>query len=551
MQLSFEYLPADLFGLGRAQRAALAGSTTESGRSSTSIGWSVPRRLDAIPFQHDRFALDERAQLVEAWEAAIAPLEPHVAVLDALRSLREPGASIVIATHRPCLLGGPLHGVYQAIHSVRLARVLSERWKRPVVPVAWNDADDCDAEATQQLTFVNENLDLRRVSLPGMTPERSPLSRLALDPARHHLGPITELVRELLPRTSYREDALNMFLPRVGESLARAYSRSMTALLGHLGLVLIEPDWLREDLSRALARLIADDPAPALSNGAHRLRALDDAVTLDPTREPLAYRLAEEELQPLRSGGDGFRYDGEAGSRTPSELAAEILQEPDAWCAGALLLPLIQDLVLPVAVRVGGWEEWVRLAGVLELREVRDLPAPPFVPRASCTLIDGPCATALTRLGLTVREWIAGGGRDPGTDGDQPDLAAHLRDIAGRAARELLDTRAALARLDPGLAGQLKRTAGDLRGLVEKLATRAGRVHRNRSGTHRRNERRVRSHILPRGLPQEQVLGVLPFVAQFGPDWIERLLEELDPIPLEHLVVRLDGDRPAASAPPD
>ena len=41
----------------------------------------------------------------------------------------------------------------------------------------------------------------------------------------------------------------------------------MTSLLGHLGLIVVEPDWIREEMSRALASLCEHDPVAALRAG--------------------------------------------------------------------------------------------------------------------------------------------------------------------------------------------------------------------------------------------------------------------------------------------
>ena len=47
---------------------------------------------------------------------------------------------------------------------------------------------------------------------------------------------------------------------------------------------------------------------------------------------------------------------------------------------------------------------------------------------------------------------------------------------------------------------------------------------------------------MPRGLPQERVLGPLPWIARFGTEWIHELAREQDPLALEHLVLHLGAD---------
>ena len=99
--------------------------------------------------------------------------------------------------------------------------------------------------------------------------------------------------------------------------------------------------------------------------------------------------------------------------------------------------------------------------------------------------------------------------------------------------------RADLAALDRGLATQLQRSAEKVRAAIDKLAQKAERVHANSSGRGQRHVRRLQSALMPRGAPQERVRGAVEFTARFGRDWIDRLIEELDPLPTEHLVINL------------
>ena len=80
-----------------------------------------------------------------------------------------------------------------------------------------------------------------------------------------------------------------------------------------------------------------------------------------------------------------------------------------------------------------------------------------------------------------------------------------------------------------------------LEGLEHPLGIRdkVSRVQANRSGQSRRHLRRLNHSLCPRGQAQELVLGAFPFVARYGREWIDELLEELDPLAAEHLSVDL------------
>lgn len=552
MDVRIEHLPADALGLSAASRHVWAHRPRPLGPS----GPLVPARLEDIQPPEDRFDADERALLSERLETQLAALEPHVAVLDAVRALRQPGACLVLAGQQPGLFGGPLFVLWKALHAAVLARALSERWGVPVVPAFWNHGDDHDLAEVHHAHVLNHHLDLARVGLPGMSGGKRPLARIVLEREAQRLPAIAAQLAQLLPETEAREAALLRAMPRDGETLARAFTRSTTELLGFLGVLVIEPDWIREDLSFALAQCAGSPALPgALDEGAALVRSAGLECAIEPSRAALVFGLDEQEQrQALRRGGDGWRYDDEPGSRTPSELAASIVQAPARWSAGALLRPLVQDQALPVAAYVGGPGELAYHLQLGPVREALGLPNPAFVPRLSVSVVDAETRLAAERAGLSLAEVLSARGglvaaeKERAKKRGRPEVLRRMRAIADEAAAKLLEERAALRELDRGLAIQLKRAADEVKKTVGKLVDRGQRVHQNRTGKAARHLRRLDNVLFPREQPQERVLSVLQFTARFGTDWLQALMSEIEPLPSEHLLVHL-GDAETASRP--
>jgi bacillithiol biosynthesis cysteine-adding enzyme BshC len=531
-----EHLAADVLGLTPIVRAALSGALDPE-------LLRVPRKLDAFPIPADRIDIDARAELAAALETNLAHLEPHVAVLEGARSLGQPGTLAVVTGQQPGFLVAPLYSVYKALQSIRLARDLAVLWERPVVPLFWNHADDHDIAEVHHAWVMNPHLDLQKIALAGLASGRQPVSRIVVDDVQNRLGPIREALRQLLRNKEHEDLALELFVPRNGETLARAFTRGLTGLLGPHGLVVLEPDWIRSALSRQLAHIVALDPARHLADGAARVRAAGFEVAIDPAEAALVYAVDERGRRALRAGGDGFRYDGEGGSRTGVELAAEIVQDPGAWSPGALLRPIVQDLALPVAAYVGGGGELAYHAELAPLRAAVDAPSTPFVPRVSITLVDGDVRFSLERLEASPEDILrARGAFTPsGSDVPEPPVLEKLRAAGEKAKRDLDALRPELSELDPGLAVQLKRAGDQVKELVNQLADKAVRVQSNRSGKGRRHERRANNALFPNLAPQERVFGPLQVVARHGVSWVAELLDEIDALESEHLVVHLPG----------
>jgi bacillithiol biosynthesis cysteine-adding enzyme BshC len=534
LALELQYLPADVLGLPAWAARALG----ERPRPTHLPGMLVPDELAALPRPAERHDADERVELATTLERELARFQPHVAVLESVRALREPGTAVIVAGQQPGFLGGPLYDVYKALHVVALARALARLWEAPVVPLFWNHADDHDIAEVHHLWIQNPNLDLRKVAAAGMSSGRTPFAGIVFDEERHGLGALRELLRQNLWEGPEQARALELFLPRHGESFSAAFTRTLTSLTGHLGLVVLEPQWMRPTLSSLLASLVSRGIEPALREGAEQVRAQGREVPIEPREAALVCRHVDGKRNALRLADGEFRYDGESGGRSAAELAAEIVQEPAAWSPGALLRPVVQDLLLPVAAYVGGWGELAYHAQLGPLRQLAEAPAPPFVPRLSATLVDAPSRESPARLELTVEDVLRTRGQlEPEPDAvPTPPAAQRLRASARRAAADLLEQRAEIAALDPGLAQQLKRTADQVKDLVERLAHKLERVQQNSAGTGKRHYRRLSNGLFPNGEPQERLRGALELVARHGTGWIDELLAGIDPLPTEHLV---------------
>src|SRR5688572_31842028 len=107
-------------------------------------GFLLASGIEDVPVLDDRWEPDERIQLAGELRDELRRHEPPVAVLDSLSALSAAGTACVVMGQQPGLLGGPLYSLYKALHAVRLARSLSQRWERPVVPIFWNHGDDHD-----------------------------------------------------------------------------------------------------------------------------------------------------------------------------------------------------------------------------------------------------------------------------------------------------------------------------------------------------------------------------------------------------------------------
>jgi uncharacterized protein YllA (UPF0747 family) len=243
-------------------------------------------------------------------------------------------------------------------------------------------------------------------------------------------------------------------------------------------------------------------------------------VTMDPAAT-MMFEVVGDHRQPL---ADGEKF-GRAADLSP----------------GALLRPLWQDACLPTAAFVVGPGELAYLAVVAPLYRTLGVPQPPFVPRASLTLVEPSLQRLLTKFGWDLPdldepvEKLAerlGADQSGGIETEVDDLAGHLA-----AGLDQLEQR--VLNLDASLGAALGRARSKTSEELQKLAQKLRAVRENREGTGLRQIRRLAASLRPRGRLQERVLGPLTFLAAHGKDLADTLVAAAEPFMIEHGVLEL------------
>ena len=564
LQLRAEHLPGDLFGLSPVARAGLA--------AGAGFGpLPVVQKPTEVPRPEELLGTEERGVLADLLRAGYVDAGIEVStdspVAKSLDALREEGVFCVVTGQQPGFLASPLYSLYKALQACRAAEELSAKWGRPVVPIFWNHADDHDIAEVHHAWQLNRNLDLQKVHLGGMSSGRVPVGNLRVTEETQRLGALRAQLHDIVEEHEHATLAIDTFLPRDGETLPRALTRAFHGLMEAYGLVVCEPQWIRQLLSSEMGRIVSASGPPltdALKAGEAELAALSLPVAIPIGSAPegdtgdaaaLVYRHVRpaENMQPeriaLRAGGEGFRLDGMPGSRTHAELGSQIVSEPQEWSAGALVRPLVQDAVFPTCAYVGGYGELGYHAQLGPARDACGQPRTPFLPRVSLSLVDGDTRYALERVGATVEEILRKKGqfKPPEIDLDkEPPVVRNLRKLSDDIKAQILEYKGDIAELEPALGITLKRTAGHVESSLGKVIGKAMRVHKNNTGTGARQVRRVNSMLYPRDVPQERLLGPFQFVARFGAGFVPALMEEIPFASTEHIVLHLPSSRDEA-----
>ncbi len=460
-----------------------------------------------------------RAALVEALREDNAPSA-------ALDLLSRPGTVAVVTGQQVGLFGGPAYSVYKALTAVKLARSLSDAGI-PAVPVFWCATEDHDFEEVRHVWIFDGASRPVRLSVEAAS-GGAPAGAVA--PGEFPLAAL----REALSEFPFGEEVANGIAAhyRPGRTMGEAFRGWMAALLQPFELLFLDP--LRPavrklaapllgraaELSSELTEAVADRSRALLGAGYH------SQVQVTPGA-PLFFALSNGKRTPLRESPNGFQ---------------PLIDAPETISPNALLRPVMQDFILPVAAHVAGPAEIAYLAQSQVLYEKLGVPQPVEWPRAGFTLLDARSAKVMDRYGLTLSTILAGEETVAEAIARRriPSELASAFDAARRQVREALAAlRAPIAAFDSTLAAALDKSSAKMLYQLAKIERKTGREVLRRQEAASADAARLSRLVAPHRHLQERFYSIVPFVAWHGTGLISRLYSHIRLDSPDHILLPL------------
>jgi bacillithiol biosynthesis cysteine-adding enzyme BshC len=462
---------------------------------------------------------------------------------EAAARLADPEATAVVTGQQPALFGGPLYVLFKAIAAVKLAAVIAQRRRRPVLPIFWVAGDDHDFAEIRSVSVLDAagGLHILRYA-PAREPAGEPAVRILLDET---IGALLDELGRRIPDNLHRDELLGLLREcyRPGVSLAAAFARFLSRLLPDLVILdptdpafktLMAPVMGRELDRSPTSRLAAQVGPKLLAAGYHQ------QVPVRPGFLNL-FLLEDGQRRALGTTDGAIEVRGTGKSLERAELERRLAADPALFSPGALLRPLAQDHVLPTVAYVGGPAEIAYHAQIRPCYPAFGIPCPILVPRPSVTLLEPAQARAFEAEGLSL----------PDLQGDPDALVARwareanpqVEDAFARAeqavSRELTAVGEALGSLDETLRGAAEAARGRALHAVETLHEKALRALKKRDQVRAERIRRTRDALFPGGSWQERGLGLVHPLARHGLALIGELRERLELWARGHQVIDL------------
>ena len=502
--------------------------------------YSRPPSIDAARAAASDIRMDaaHRQRLVD--ELGRQNEDGGTATLASLDLLSRPGTVVVATGQQVGLLGGPAFTLYKALTAVRCAQELTLRGT-PAVPVFWLATEDHDLEEVNHAWVFGPSNAPQKLEAVTEGEAGAAVGAIRVKDAR------LESLGQILGGFPYAAAAISIArdtyaaAPAFGEAFRSFYRR----LLSDTGIVFLCP--MSEGIRSLAAPVVrqAIERAPELTDsllrrgggllaaGYHQQVHFQGSTSL-----VLLFESAARVVLKRRNGV----YWAKSRAYSRDDLLARLDRSPLDVSPSALLRPVMQDFLLPTAALVAGPSEAAYLAqsSVLYDKLLGRMPA--VLPRASFTVLDGPSRKLLRKYGLTLSDClvarsalearIASAVVPPPLQGTLVAQRSGMRNALGTIEK-------ALAGFDPTLVASFAVSRRKIEYQLDKIESKVSHEAFRRAGTARRHAATLADFVFPTGHLQERVYSVPPLLAKFGPGFVGRVSEAIEPGSSDHKVLCL------------
>jgi bacillithiol biosynthesis cysteine-adding enzyme BshC len=474
-----------------------------------------------------RFHRDGRARAL----SFLAPAPPAAA--DALRRFVDDGGYFVTTGQQPGLLGGPLYALYKALSAVKLARVLEAMLGRPVLPVFWVASEDHDWAEVDHTHVLDVHNEVRTIRIPAQEGGlHRPLHRIRLA-AGVEEGVATFI--EALPRSDFGDRYLTLIREAVspGVTLPDSFRSLLGGILSHLPLLFVDgahPALKAASLPVLFRELEEAGPQLALlSRSTSRLEREGYHVQV-PILEGGVNLFFEgpQGRERLFLDGDGFRLNRSGARLSAGEIRDRAGDDPTLLSPNVFLRPVVESTLLPTLAYVAGPGELAYYAQLSDFFEAHGVRMPVIVPRHSVTLVEAKVGKVLEKFRLSpdsldrpYHELASEIARDEVPVAIREALG-EFRGTVGRSAGTLAK---AVQELDPTLKGPVTTARNAAFAALDEAERKVVQAVKRQNEIALEQLEKAQRHLFPLGKPQERVVNPFYFLARYGPELVDALLE--------------------------
>ncbi|MCP9201035.1 bacillithiol biosynthesis cysteine-adding enzyme BshC [Gramella sp. GC03-9] len=470
-----------------------------------------------------------RKDLVKVLKKQYSGIETSDKTQDNIRLLGEKNSFTVVTGHQLNLFTGPLYFLYKIVSTINLTEKLKQKYPdQHFVPIYWMATEDHDFE---EINFFN--LNGKKFKWNNADPRAGKtavgyLSTEGLDEVfQLFSAEIGDGENGKFLKTLFRKGYLEH------DNLSDATRYIADKLFGEYGLVIVDgedADLKKHFIPYAKNELLEKRSFEKTTSAVEKLNELGYNVQVNPREINLFYLNEEIRERIIEKEGKFFVNETEI-SWTRDELLKELEEHPERFSPNVMLRPLYEEVILPNLCYIGGGGE---LAYWLELKdyfEAENVTFPMLLLRNSALLQSGKQSGKRKRLNISI-----------------PELFLKQHELINRKVRKisnididfspqkqhLVDQFQHLYDLaeqtDKSFIGAVKaQEVKQLKGL-DNLEKRLLKAQKRKLKDEVERIAELQNGLFPNKSLQERQTNFSEFYVEYGPELIEELMNNLDPL---------------------
>lgn len=466
-----------------------------------------------------------------------------------IEKLSKPETSVVIGGQQTGLFMGPLYTLYKALSVIKLARELSVRLKKDVVPVFWMASDDHDFAEINHIYLPDLGGNIQKIdNLKPDSMARLPVSKLNIAP---EINKALAQLNEFFPKTEFSSPLLSTLTDcyRSEFSYPDAFASLMHSMLKKFGLILVDPSDRRlKQIAIPLFKKEIEEGSPITDLVLSQTELLKKhgfsaQINLHKNIYNLFYHTPQRES--ISKEKDKYLIKNRSSGLTRTEIVGLLEQNPENFSPNAVFRPLYQDTLFPTLAVVLGPSEIAYFAQLGKAYCYMNIPMPIIFPRVSATLVEPRAERLLKKYHLTMTDIFSSKEKiiDILIQREIPQSLftsieqslENVSDIWHQLAKNIIE-------FDPNLKKTVEIASFKSLGQFEFINKKIIQAARKKDELLKTQTEKLINLIYPFAKPQERVFNFLPYYCRFGHQLIDNIYQSMEIFNPDHQIIYLSTE---------
>lgn len=466
-----------------------------------------------------------RAILVESLQQQYNNIKISELTKTNIQRLNNNNCFTITTGHQLNLFTGPLYFIYKIISTINLAKELKKAYpENDFVPVYWMATEDHDFEEMNHFSLLGNTF-----SLPKTTD--GAVGRMKLT----GVDAVLEQLKNKLEGRNGSEHILDLFaqfyLPSI--TIAEATRNLVNHLFGKHGLVIIDGDYraLKQVMVEVFQNeLVHQNNINHIVDTTKKLTQLGYKEQVTP-REINLFYLKDNIRERIVIENGKYEVLNTNIQFTKNEIISEVTNFPERFSPNVVLRPIYQEMILPNLAYIGGGGElayWFQLKAMFDAHQIF---FPTLVLRNSVLIIDGGSSKKIEKLNVSIPQLFSeteeliktflkeNASIQLDMNEEEKLLEAIFMKIGNKAAK-----------IDASLEAMIKAELQKSLKSIENIAARLVKAEKQKEEVAVNQIRSIKDKLFPNGNLQERQDNLSMLLLFYGEQFIEELLQHLNPL---------------------